>query len=126
MPGLLAKSRALCQALAATIMVQGSPGRADCAEITGRLKAASASGAACRFVRRALRTSPLLRLRERPFTHASAVQAVTRVQLFAAPWTAARQASLSSTVSDFAQTHVHPRSHNAHKHSRYSIQGGHC
>lgn len=50
-PGLLAKSSALCQALAATVMIQGSPGRPDCAEITGRLKAASASEAACRFVR---------------------------------------------------------------------------
>ena len=38
------------------------------------------------------------------------VQLLSRVQLFAAPWTAARQTSLSFTVScllEFAQTHVH-------------------
>ena len=34
------------------------------------------------------------------------VQSLGHVQLFAAPWTAARQASLPFTISQFAQTHV--------------------
>ena len=36
-----------------------------------------------------------------------AVQLLSFVQLFATPWTVACQASLSFTVSKFAQTHVH-------------------
>ena len=36
------------------------------------------------------------------------VQSLSRVRLFATPWTAARQASLSFTISRcLAQTHVH-------------------
>ena len=35
------------------------------------------------------------------------VQLLSRVQLFATPWTAAGQASLSITNSEFTQTHVH-------------------
>ena len=35
------------------------------------------------------------------------VRSLSRVQLLAPPWTAARQASLSFTVLRFAQTHVH-------------------
>jgi len=37
----------------------------------------------------------------------SSVQSLSRVRLFANPWTAARQASLSITNSKFTQTHVH-------------------
>ena len=37
----------------------------------------------------------------------SSVQSLSRVWLFATPWTAARQASLSITNPDFTQTHVH-------------------
>ena len=37
----------------------------------------------------------------------SSVQSLSQVRLFASPWTAARQASLSITNSEFAQTHVH-------------------
>ena len=36
-----------------------------------------------------------------------AVQLLSRVQLFATPWTAAHQASLSFIISQSAQTHVH-------------------
>ena len=36
-----------------------------------------------------------------------AVQLLSHVQLFVTPWTAAHQASLSSTVLEFAQTHVY-------------------
>ena len=35
------------------------------------------------------------------------VQLLSCVQLFVTPWTAAHQASLSLTVSEFDQTHVH-------------------
>ena len=35
------------------------------------------------------------------------VSSQSRVRLFVTPWTAARQAPLSSTVLKFAQTHVH-------------------
>ena len=48
-----------------------------------------------------------------PFTvltesrHFAVVQSLSCVQLFAAPWTAACQASLSFTVSESAQTPVH-------------------
>ena len=36
------------------------------------------------------------------------VQSLSGVRLFATPWTAARQTSLSFTISpEFAQTHVH-------------------
>ena len=35
------------------------------------------------------------------------VQSLSRVQLFVTPWPAARQASLSFTILEFAQTHVH-------------------
>ena len=35
------------------------------------------------------------------------VQSPSRVRLFATPWTAARQASLSLTIPKFAQVHVH-------------------
>ena len=35
------------------------------------------------------------------------VQLLSHVQLFATPWTAAHQAILSFTVSQFAQIHVH-------------------
>ena len=35
------------------------------------------------------------------------VQSPSRVQLFATPWTAARQASLSLAIPKFAQVHVH-------------------
>ena len=35
------------------------------------------------------------------------VQLLSCVQLFVTPWTAARQASLSFTIPQFAQTHVH-------------------
>ena len=34
-------------------------------------------------------------------------QSLSCVQLFVNPWTPARQASLSFTLSEFAQTHVH-------------------
>ena len=38
----------------------------------------------------------------------SSVQSLSRVWLFATPWTAARQASLSITqLPELAQTHVH-------------------
>ena len=37
----------------------------------------------------------------------SSVQSLSRVRLFAIPWAAARQASLSITNSEFTQTHVH-------------------
>ena len=37
----------------------------------------------------------------------SSVQSLRRVQLFATPWTAARQASLFITLPEFTQTHVH-------------------
>ena len=41
-------------------------------------------------------------------TSLALVQSLHRVQLFAVPWTAAHQASLSFTVSQkFSQTHVH-------------------
>ena len=36
-----------------------------------------------------------------------AVRSLSRVRLFATPWTAARQASLSFGISQFAQTHFH-------------------
>ena len=36
-----------------------------------------------------------------------AVQSLSCVWLLATPWTAAHQSSLSSTISEFAQTHVH-------------------
>ena len=39
--------------------------------------------------------------------HPLSVQSLSHVQLFAAPWTAACQASLSFTISEFPQTHVH-------------------
>ena len=35
------------------------------------------------------------------------VQSLSHVQLFVTPWTAARQASLSFTILELAQTHVH-------------------
>ena len=35
------------------------------------------------------------------------VQLVSHVQLFATPWTAAHQPSLSLTIPQFAQIHVH-------------------
>ena len=35
------------------------------------------------------------------------VQSLSRVQLFVTPWTAARQPSLSFTISQFLQTHAH-------------------
>ena len=35
------------------------------------------------------------------------VQSLSPVRLFATPWTAALQASLSITIPEFAQTHVH-------------------
>ena len=35
------------------------------------------------------------------------MQSVGQVQLFATPWTAARQTSLSSSLPEFAQAHVH-------------------
>ena len=35
------------------------------------------------------------------------VQSLNRIRLFATPWTAAHQASLSITNSEFAQTHIH-------------------
>ena len=42
------------------------------------------------------------------WTHSSTVvQLLIGVQLFATPWTAAYQASLSSLSPEFAQTHVH-------------------
>ena len=37
----------------------------------------------------------------------NSVQSLSRVWLFATPWTAARQASLSITLPEFTQTHVH-------------------
>ena len=37
----------------------------------------------------------------------SSVQSLSCVQLFATPWTEVHQASLSFTISKFAQTHVH-------------------
>ena len=37
----------------------------------------------------------------------SVVQLISHVRIFAAPWTAACQASLSFTILEFAQTHVH-------------------
>ena len=37
----------------------------------------------------------------------SSVQSLSRVQLFATPWTAAHQASLSITICSFTQFHVH-------------------
>ena len=37
----------------------------------------------------------------------SSLQSLSRVRLFATPWIAARQASLSITNSQFTQTHVH-------------------
>ena len=43
----------------------------------------------------------------KPYHSLSSVQSLSRVQLFATPWTAARQASLSITNSEFTQTHVH-------------------
>ena len=48
--------------------------------------------------------SPNLQLKELGF---SSVQSLSHVQLFATPWTAACQASLSITNSLFTQTHVH-------------------
>ena len=42
-----------------------------------------------------------------PYIHFSLVQSLSCVQLFATPWTAAHQASLSFTISQFAQTRVH-------------------
>ena len=43
-----------------------------------------------------------------PFHHRGSVQLLSRVRLFATPWTAARQASLSITnYWEFTQTHVH-------------------
>ena len=42
------------------------------------------------------------------FFQFSSVQSLSRVQLFATPWTAAHQASLSTTISQSSiQTHVH-------------------
>ena len=35
------------------------------------------------------------------------VQLLSRAHLFATPWTAARQTSLSFTISQFSQIHVH-------------------
>ena len=35
------------------------------------------------------------------------VQSLSHVRLFVTPWTAARQASLSFTISQFAETRVH-------------------
>ena len=40
-------------------------------------------------------------------TYSAVVQLLSRVQLFVIPWIAARQASLSFTVAQFAQIHVH-------------------
>ena len=42
-------------------------------------------------------------------THKSSVvvQLLSRVRIFATPWAAACQASLSFTILEFAQTHVH-------------------
>ena len=37
----------------------------------------------------------------------SSVQSLSRVQLFATPWTAARQAFLSHQLLELAQTHIH-------------------
>ena len=43
-----------------------------------------------------------------PSSTSQSIQSLSRVQLFASPWTAARQASLSITNSpELAQTHVH-------------------
>ena len=40
-------------------------------------------------------------------TYSAVVQLLSRVQLFVIPWIAARQASLSFTIAQFAQIHVH-------------------
>ena len=40
-------------------------------------------------------------------TMTAVVQSLSCVQLFATPWTEVHQASLSFTISKFAQTHVH-------------------
>ena len=37
----------------------------------------------------------------------SSVQSLSHIQLFVTPWTAAGQASLSITISQFTQTHIH-------------------
>ena len=42
-----------------------------------------------------------------PATEVVIVQSLSHVQLFATLWTAAHQASLSFTIPEFAQTHVH-------------------
>ena len=42
-----------------------------------------------------------------PFKFFVAVQLLSCVQLFVTPWTAARQYSLSFTLLEFAQIHVH-------------------
>ena len=44
----------------------------------------------------------------------SSVQLLSHVWLFATPWIATRQASLSITKSEFAQTHVHRGSDDIH------------
>ena len=41
------------------------------------------------------------------FSIVAVVQLLSHVQLFVTPWTAACQASLSITISQFAQSHVH-------------------
>ena len=41
------------------------------------------------------------------FTTANILLLLSRVQLFATPWIAVGQASLTYPVSQFAQTHVH-------------------
>ena len=42
-----------------------------------------------------------------PFNEFSSVQSLSRVWLFATPWTIARQASLYYQLPEFTQTHVH-------------------
>ena len=58
----------------------------------------------------------LITIFKNPFSSVqfSSVQSLSRVRLFATPWSAARQASLSITSSEFTQTHIHrvmPSSH---------------
>ena len=46
-------------------------------------------------------------LREALFFNISSIQLLSRVRLFATPWIAASQASLSITISEFTQTYIH-------------------
>ena len=62
----------------------------------------TASAAGCEYV---LQLKPVLQASHE--FNLVVVQLLSRVWLFATAWTAAHQSSLSSTILEFAQTHVH-------------------